>query len=88
VAVHPKGCGDVQDPLHMMRALLICGYANGIVSSWGIERATCRDIARARRADGVVDFAGRGRYFRARCKSSGQGEPPASEWRQAIPDRR
>jgi transposase len=44
-AVNAKGCGDEQYPPHMMLALLIYCYANGIFSSRRIERATFRDIA-------------------------------------------
>ena len=44
-AVNSKGCGDEQYPPHMMLALLIYCYANGIFSSRRIERATDRDIA-------------------------------------------
>lgn len=40
-----KGSGDEQYPPHMMLALLIYCYANGIFSSRRIERATYRDIA-------------------------------------------
>ncbi|MCX8092338.1 MAG: transposase, partial [Verrucomicrobiae bacterium] len=43
--VNHKGCGDEQYPPHMMLALLIYCYANGIFSSRRIERATWRDIA-------------------------------------------
>lgn len=44
-AVNQKGCGDEQFPPHMMLALLIYCYANGIFSSRRIERATYRDVA-------------------------------------------
>jgi len=44
-AVNHKGCGDEQYPPHLMLALLIYCYANGIFSSRRIERATYRDIA-------------------------------------------
>jgi transposase len=44
-AVNHKGCGDEQYPPHMMLALLIYCYANGLFSSRRIERATYRDIA-------------------------------------------
>ena len=44
-AVNHKGCGDEQYPPHMMLALLIYCYANGIFSSRRIERATYRDVA-------------------------------------------
>ena len=43
--VNHQGCGDAQYPPHMMLALLIYGYANGLFSSRRIERATCRDVA-------------------------------------------
>ena len=43
--VNHKGCGDEQYPPHMMLALLIYCYANGIFSSRRIERATYRDVA-------------------------------------------
>ena len=43
-AVNHKGCGDEQYPPHMMLALLIYCYANGIFSSRRIERATYRDV--------------------------------------------
>ena len=44
-AVNHKGCGDEQYPPHMMLALLIYCYANGVFSSRRIERATYRDVA-------------------------------------------
>ena len=44
-AVNHKGCGDEQYPPHLMLALLIYCYANGLFSSRRIERATYRDIA-------------------------------------------
>lgn len=44
-AVNRKGCGDEQYPPHMLLALLVYCYANGIFSSRRIERATHRDIA-------------------------------------------
>ena len=44
-AVNHKGCGDEQYPPHMMLALLLYCYANGLFSSRRIERATYRDIA-------------------------------------------
>jgi transposase len=44
-AVNSKGCGDEQYPPHMLLALLVYCYANGIFSSRRIERATYRDIA-------------------------------------------
>ena len=40
-----RGTGDRQFPPHMMFALLIYSYANGIFSSRKIERATYRDLA-------------------------------------------
>lgn len=43
--VNHRGTGDRQFPPHMMLALLIYSYANGIFSSRKIERATHRDIA-------------------------------------------
>jgi len=44
-AVNHKGSGDEQYPPHLMLALLIYCYANGIFSSRRIERATYRDVA-------------------------------------------
>ena len=44
-AVNEKGCGDEQYPPHLLLALLIYCYANGIFSSRRIERATYRDLA-------------------------------------------
>jgi transposase len=44
-AVNHKGCGDEQYPPHMMLALLIYCYAEGLFSSRRIERATHRDVA-------------------------------------------
>jgi transposase len=44
-AVNHKGCGDEQYPPHLMLALLLYCYANGLFSSRRIERATYRDIA-------------------------------------------
>src|SRR5260370_24014136 len=44
-AVNEKGCGDEQYPPHLLLALLIYCYANGIFSSRRIERATYRDVA-------------------------------------------
>src|SRR6185503_13051139 len=44
-AVNAKGCGDEQYPPHMLLALLVYCYANGIFSSRRIERATYRDVA-------------------------------------------
>jgi len=43
--VNHKGTGDAQHPPHMMLALLIYCYANGVFSSRRIERATHRDVA-------------------------------------------
>lgn len=43
--VNHKGTGDQQLPPHMMLALLIYCYANGVFSSRRIERATYRDVA-------------------------------------------
>jgi len=43
--VNARGTGSAQYPPHMMLALLIYGYANGVFSSRRIERATYRDIA-------------------------------------------
>ncbi len=43
--VNPRGTGSAQYPPHMMLALLIYCYANGIFSSRRIERATYRDVA-------------------------------------------
>lgn len=39
-AVNHKGCGDEQYPPDMMLALLIYCYANGLLNSRRIERAT------------------------------------------------
>jgi len=44
-AVNHKGCGDEQYPPHLMLALLIYCYANGLFSFRRIERATYRDVA-------------------------------------------
>jgi transposase len=44
-AVNHKGCGDAQYPPHLMLALLIYCYANGLFGSRRIERATYRDVA-------------------------------------------
>ncbi len=44
-AVNEKGCGDEQYPPHLLLALIIYCYANGIFSSRRIERATYRDLA-------------------------------------------
>jgi len=44
-AVNHRGSGDEQYPPHLMLALLIYCYANGIFSSRRIERATYRDVA-------------------------------------------
>ncbi len=43
--VNHRGSGDDQYPPHMMLALLIYCYANGVFSSRKIERATYRDIS-------------------------------------------
>ena len=43
--INHRGCGDEQYPPHLMLALLIYCYANGIFSSRRIERATYRDVA-------------------------------------------
>src|SRR5262245_39109310 len=43
--VNHKGCGDEQYPPHLMLALLIYCYANGLFASRRIERATYRDVA-------------------------------------------
>ena len=43
--VNPRGTGAKQFPPHMMLALLIYSYANGLFSSRKIERATHRDVA-------------------------------------------
>jgi transposase len=43
--VNHKGTGSEQYPPHMMLALVIYCYANGLFSSRRIERATYRDIA-------------------------------------------
>jgi transposase len=43
--VNHRGTGDAQYPPHMMLALLIYCYANGIFSSRKIQRATQRDVA-------------------------------------------
>ncbi|MBI2514178.1 MAG: transposase, partial [Opitutae bacterium] len=44
-AVNHKGSGDEQYPPHLLLALLIYCYANGLFSSRRIQRATYRDIA-------------------------------------------
>ena len=44
-AVNHKGCGDAQYPPHLLLALLLYCYANGLFSSRRIERATYRDVA-------------------------------------------
>ena len=44
-AVNHKGTGDAQFPPHLMLALLIYSYANGVFGSRRIERATHRDVA-------------------------------------------
>jgi transposase len=43
--VNHRGTGVKQFPPHMMLALLIYSYANGLFSSRKIERATHRDVA-------------------------------------------
>jgi transposase len=43
--VNHRGSGSAQYPPHMMLALLIYAYANGMFSSRRIERATYRDVA-------------------------------------------
>jgi transposase/Skp family chaperone for outer membrane proteins len=43
--VNHRGTGDKQFPPHMMLALLVYSYANGLFSSRKIERATYRDVA-------------------------------------------
>ncbi len=43
--VNHRGSGTDQFPPHMMLALLIYCYANGVVSSRKIERATYRDVS-------------------------------------------
>jgi transposase len=43
--VNERGSGSAQMPPHMMLALLVYCYCNGIFSSRKIERATCRDVA-------------------------------------------
>jgi len=43
--VNHRGTGSRQFPPHMMLALLIYAYANGVFSSRKIERATVRDMA-------------------------------------------
>jgi len=43
--INYRGSGDAQMPPHMMLALLIYCYSNGIFSSRKIERATYRDIS-------------------------------------------
>jgi transposase len=40
VRINPRGTGDKEFPPHMLLALLICNYANGLFSSRKIERAT------------------------------------------------
>ncbi len=44
-SLNPRGSGSEQYPPHMMLALLLYCYANGICSSRRIERATWRDVA-------------------------------------------
>lgn len=43
--LNERGSGSAQKPPHMMLALLIYCYSNGIFSSRKIERATYRDVA-------------------------------------------
>ena len=43
--VNERGTGSAQMPPHMMLALLVYSYCNGIFSSRKMERATYRDIA-------------------------------------------
>ncbi len=43
--VNHRGSGSAQMPPHMMLALLVFSYCNGIFSSRKIERATYRDVA-------------------------------------------
>lgn len=43
--INNRGSGHAQMPPHMMLALLIYSYSNGIFSSRKIERATYRDVA-------------------------------------------
>ena len=43
--LNERGSGSAQKPPHMMLALLIYCYGNGIFSSRKIERATYRDVA-------------------------------------------
>ena len=43
--VNHRGTGERQFPPHMMLALLIYSYTNGLFSSRRIERATHRDVA-------------------------------------------
>lgn len=43
--VNHRGSGSAQLPPHMMLALLVYSYSNGIFSSRKIERATYRDVA-------------------------------------------
>jgi transposase len=45
VRINPRGTGDKECPPHMMLALLICSYPNGLFSSRKIERATDREMA-------------------------------------------
>lgn len=44
-SLNERGSGSAQKPPHMMLALLIYCYSNGIFSSRKIERATYRDVA-------------------------------------------
>jgi len=45
LTVNPRGSGSPQYPPRMMLALMIYCYANGLMSSRRIERATYRDLA-------------------------------------------
>ena len=51
-ALNPKGCGDEQYSPHTLLALLIYCYANGVLSSRRIERATCRGVAARQAREG------------------------------------
>ena len=45
--VNHRGAGAKQFPPHMMLALLIYSYGNGLICSCQIERATHRDVSEA-----------------------------------------
>jgi hypothetical protein len=45
VRINHRGTGDKQFPPHMMLALLICSYPNGLFSSRKTERAIDHDVA-------------------------------------------